>query len=97
MDQGDADIKIEVVYARAGQQRLVKLDLSHGATVGEALQKSGLLQAFPDIPTDAPVGVFGEPCRRTRVLEDGDRVEIYRPLQCDPKAARRERAENTKS
>ena len=29
----------------------------------------------------------------TTPLRDGDRVELYRPLQCDPKAMRRQRAE----
>jgi len=39
-----------------------------------------------------PVGIFGEPCTRERPLQAGDRIELYVPLQVDPKAARRARA-----
>jgi len=46
---------------------------------------------------DAPVGIFGERCERSKVLEEGDRVEIYLPLKVDPKAARRQRAEPLKT
>ena len=42
---------------------------------------------------EAPVGIFGERCDRSRVLADGDRVEMYLPLKVDPKAARRQRAQ----
>ena len=45
-----------------------------------------LLQETP------PVGVFGERVAGDRLLEDGDRVEIYRTLDVDPKEARRLRA-----
>jgi putative ubiquitin-RnfH superfamily antitoxin RatB of RatAB toxin-antitoxin module len=38
-----------------------------------------------------PVGVWGRKARLDHVLREGDRVEIYRPLQIDPKLARRER------
>ena len=41
----------------------------------------------------APVGVFGERCDRSRILTEGDRVEMYLPLKVDPKAARRQRAQ----
>lgn len=46
---------------------------------------------------EAPVGIFGERCERSKVLEEGDRVEIYLPLKVDPKAARRQRAEPHKT
>lgn len=41
------------------------------------------------------MGVFGkaEPAPAQRVLVDGERVEIYRPLKIDPKAARKARAQ----
>lgn len=45
----------------------------------------------------APVGIFGEICARDRVLESGDRVELYRPLRVDPKSARRARARETQT
>lgn len=40
----------------------------------------------------AAVGIFGQTCERDRRIKMGDRVELYLPLQVDPKVARRERA-----
>jgi len=45
----------------------------------------------------APVGIFGERCERSRLICDGDRIEMYRPLAVDPKHARRERARQTQT
>jgi putative ubiquitin-RnfH superfamily antitoxin RatB of RatAB toxin-antitoxin module len=38
------------------------------------------------------VGIFSTPCALDRIVKNGDRIEIYRPLQNDPKEARRQRA-----
>ena len=58
----------------------------------QALQASGLAGAFPELELrEAGVGVWGRKARLEQVLRDGDRVEVYRPLQVDPKLARRER------
>jgi hypothetical protein len=47
----------------------------------------------PDIDVaTVPVGIFGRRVERDRILTDGDRVEIYRPLVADAKEARRRRA-----
>ncbi len=66
--------------------------LPEGATVEEAIRCSGIR----DRPggaglLHAPVGIFGKRTRRDAVLADGDRVELYRPLEADPKQARRRR------
>jgi putative ubiquitin-RnfH superfamily antitoxin RatB of RatAB toxin-antitoxin module len=37
----------------------------------------------------APVGLFGELRARTEVFADGDRIELYRELPCDPRERRR--------
>jgi len=37
-------------------------------------------------------GIFGEQCGLDALLSDGDRVEIYRQLEVDPKVRRRQRA-----
>lgn len=85
-------ICVEVVYATQQYQHVVRVSLPSGATVGDAVRESGLLENSPEIAVDAPVGVFGEICRSDRVLRDRERVEIYRPLARDPKSARRARA-----
>lgn len=64
-----------------------------GATVEQAVRACGILEMFPEIDLmSSTVGIFGERVAWTRVLADGDRVEIYRSLIADPKQARRRRA-----
>lgn len=86
-------MKISVVYALPGRQIVRDLELPEGATVDAALQASGLLQEFPAItPAVTPVGIYGRITTGNDVLQPGDRVEIYRPLSIEPKAARRQRS-----
>ena len=86
-------ISVEVVYATSEQQNLCKVDVLPNATIAEAIAASGLLQQFPEIDLEQQrVGVFGERLDLQHRLTEGDRVEIYRPLQVDPKEARRLRA-----
>ncbi len=85
-------MKVSVVYALPGLQVVRELDLPAGATLAMALDQSGLLREFPEIdPASAPAGVYGRVMPLTSVLQPGDRVEIYRPLRVEPKAARRKR------
>jgi putative ubiquitin-RnfH superfamily antitoxin RatB of RatAB toxin-antitoxin module len=61
--------------------------------VGEAIERSGLLAQCPEIDLAVfKVGIFGKVAKIDQVLEEGDRVEIYRPLIADPKEARKRRA-----
>ncbi len=82
---------LQVVYSpRAGEVDEVRLVLPAGATLRDALVQSGHLQRHPEIDTAlARVGVWGRLRSLDDVLRDQDRVEIYRPLQVDPKEARR--------
>lgn len=86
-------MRVEVAYARPDRQRLVTVELAAGATARDAVRASGLVDEFPEIDMEqAPLGVFGRASTGDTVLRAGDRVEIYRPLQVDPKEARRKRA-----
>ena len=67
------------------------VQLPEGATVAQALRASGWPEACPGDAAQADVGVWGRRCTPDQVLREGDRVEVYRPLQVDPKVARRER------
>lgn len=89
----EACLHITVVYSPLERDvREVVLQLSAGTTVLQALQTSGLLQLFPALdPSTLALGVWGYKASLTQVLQDNDRVEIYRPLTVDPKVARRER------
>ncbi len=92
----NADLRplgVEVVYATPGRQRLIALTVTPGATVAEVIETSGILREFPEIDLRVNrVGIFGQLARLGDAVQAGDRVEIYRPLQADPKEARRQRA-----
>jgi len=88
-------ISIEVVYALPESQRLLTLRVPDDCTVLEAVQRSGITAEFADIDlSNAKLGIFGKVIEQPaqHVLRAGDRIEIYRPLLLDPKAARRQRA-----
>jgi putative ubiquitin-RnfH superfamily antitoxin RatB of RatAB toxin-antitoxin module len=88
-------LRCEVAYARPELQFVLDVQLHEGATAREALFASGLLERCTEIdPTTATFGVFGRVVPPDYVLQDGDRLEIYRPLQVDPRAARRARAKS---
>jgi putative ubiquitin-RnfH superfamily antitoxin RatB of RatAB toxin-antitoxin module len=90
-------LSIEVCYALPDGQTLIPIELPEGATVQQALDASGILQRFPQIDlTQQKVGVFGKLKSLDTALVDHDRVEIYRPLIVDPKAARQRRVEKTR-
>lgn len=85
-------MRIEVAYARPDIQVVIELEVPAGATVADAIRHSGLLARYPEINLGKNgVGIYGEPTELDRPLCDGDRVEIYRLLIVDPKAARRVR------
>ncbi|HTY03354.1 MAG TPA: RnfH family protein [Rhodocyclaceae bacterium] len=91
-------IQVEVAYAKAERQDVVRLKLPAGTTIQQAIEASGLLQRYPEIePGKIKVGVFGKLGRMDTVLRERDRVEIYRPLIADPKEVRKQRAAEGKS
>lgn len=86
-------LRIEVVYATPRRQARYELELEAGATVGEAIARSGALVEFPEIDLARNrVGIHGRLVSLGARLGDGDRVEILRPLLADPKEVRRRRA-----
>ena len=87
------ELRVSVAFSpRAGEVDVVELLLPAGATVADALRESGMQSRHPDHALERlPVGIWGAFCERTDLLRDRDRVEVYRPLQVDPKEARRQR------
>jgi uncharacterized protein len=86
-------VQVCVAYALPEEQRLVSLSLTPGATVRDAVERSGLLQRFPDIGRrPLQCAIFSRVVALDEVLSPGDRVEILRPLLVDPKQQRREEA-----
>jgi putative ubiquitin-RnfH superfamily antitoxin RatB of RatAB toxin-antitoxin module len=85
-------IAVTVAWATPDLQDIVPLTLPVGATLANAVARSGLLDRHGIDPGATRVGIHGRLARDDTVLADGDRVEIYRPLVADPKEARRLRA-----
>ena len=89
-------IRVTLVFSpRAREVCEVELLLDSGATVAQALDSGGLAEKFPQVDANGlAVGVWGVKATLNRVLQDMDRVEIYRALKVDPKEARRARFVN---
>lgn len=87
-------MQVWVGYARPDRQWEIPVEISPDTTVAVAIQRSGILAQCREISlADCDVGVFSKPVALDDLLEAGDRVEIYRSLEVDPKEARRRRAE----
>jgi putative ubiquitin-RnfH superfamily antitoxin RatB of RatAB toxin-antitoxin module len=92
-----AEIDIEVAYVSKERQFLKTLRVPAGTRLSQAISLSGLLDAFPELElSELTVGIFAKKLGLDQVVKDGDRVEVYRPLEVDPKDARRARARRSK-
>ncbi|MBB1073192.1 RnfH family protein [Rhodoferax sp. 4810] len=79
-----------IIYAQSKRQMSLTVTIPEGATIQEAIEKSGILNQCPEINLDEnKVGIFGKITPLTTALVEGDRVEIYRPLTVDPKTVLR--------
>ncbi len=88
-DETDAAV-VEVVYALPARQHIVRVNLEPGMTVLGAVERSGLLEAHAEIDRERLVlGVFGERVALDTPARAGQRIEICRPLEVDPREARR--------
>ncbi|MFO7592819.1 MAG: RnfH family protein [Pseudomonadota bacterium] len=86
-------IQVEVAYALPHTQVIIPVEVEEGASLRNAIERSGILEQFPEIDLDkAKVGIFGKLSKLDNPLRARDRVEIYRPLIADPKEVRRQRA-----
>jgi hypothetical protein len=83
-------IAVTVACAEAGRQTVLPLELPAGATAGEALERSGIFARHPGLdPAACTIGIHGREVPRGQVLQEGDRVEVLRPLAEDPRERRR--------
>jgi putative ubiquitin-RnfH superfamily antitoxin RatB of RatAB toxin-antitoxin module len=90
-------MQVEIAYAEP-QRAIVKiLSLAPGSRVADALRLAAIEPEFAGVDlANAAIGIFGKLARADQVLQEGDRIEIYRPLTADPKAARRARARESR-
>jgi putative ubiquitin-RnfH superfamily antitoxin RatB of RatAB toxin-antitoxin module len=83
-------MNIGVAYADKFKQLWLKLEVPDGSTVRQAIEKSGLLEQFPEIDlTRQKVGIFGKIAKLDAVVEEGSRVEVYREITADPELVER--------
>jgi hypothetical protein len=83
-------MQIGVAYSEQAQQIWLTIEVPDEATVKDAIERSGILRMFPHIDlTTQKVGIFGKIVKVEAPLRPGDRVEIYRPITCDPQTVPR--------
>jgi len=99
VDETPSLIHIEVAFALPFKQRIVALEVPLGTTAVDAVQLADLSSLFPEVKREvfeqASLGIFGKVLKAPEQhrLSGGERVEVYRPLEIDPKAARFARAQ----
>ncbi len=82
-------MNVEVIYALPEEQVLRAVSLPAGSTAAAALAASGLFEAFPQLRSQVlKLAVFGRMTHLDQCLRDGDRLEVLRELQADPKLSR---------
>ena len=83
-------MNVGVAYADKFKQVWVKLEVPDDSTVRQAIEHSGLLKQFPEIDLEnQKVGIFGKLTKLDAKLEEGVRIEIYRPITADPELVER--------
>ncbi|HEY4319017.1 MAG TPA: RnfH family protein [Herbaspirillum sp.] len=93
MAEPGAPIHIQLCYAEPDLQILRDLTVASGTTLQDAIIQSGVLREVDAIDLAAcQVGIYGKLKAPDTVLQEHDRIEIYRPLRADPMETRRRRA-----
>lgn len=100
MDTVESDkdkIEVEVSYGLSDRQKLLSLIVDDGITVEQAIVESGIMLFFPDIDLKVnKVGIWNKTVKLSELVQNLDRIEVYRPLIADPKEVRKRRAEKAK-
>lgn len=86
-------IHIEIAYATPHRQMILEQEVEANVSPRDAVMASSIDQYFPEIDKEnCDIGIFGKAVRPDQQLQNGDRIEIYRPLIADPKEVRKQRA-----
>lgn len=87
------DIAVEVSYALPGAQRVLNIRVPANCPARRAAALSCMEHLFPEIDIQTcPLGIFGIEVPDDHLLTNGDRLEIYRPLENNPLDSRRSKA-----
>lgn len=91
-------ITVEVAFGTASAQWVIVCKLGLNSTVQQAIEQAEIEKHWPSWQTEySKIGIFGRLVTFERLLQDGERIEIYRPLLVDPMTARRLRAKRSLS
>jgi len=72
---------VSAAFAKPTAQVWKNLDVPEGSTVRDVIERSGLLEQFPEIDLEInKVGIFGSVAKLDKPVKEGDRVEIYRAI-----------------
>lgn len=77
-------INVKVAYATLEKQMVIDINIEQGSTVKQAIEKSNIQKYFKDISLTS-VGIYSKKCTLDDIVNNGDRVEIYRELQVTKK------------
>ena len=86
-------INVEVAFATPVKQIIKELYVEGNTSIVDIIRLSNINEDFLefDLP-NMPYGVFGKKIDNNYQVQDGDRIEIYRPLAKTPNQRRLERA-----
>ncbi|MDE2406422.1 MAG: RnfH family protein [Xanthomonadaceae bacterium] len=85
-------MRVQLLRAWPERCQSVEVDVAEGADVAAALAAAGWQLDAPFVA----LAVFGQGATHATCLHAGDRIELLRSLQLDPKQARRLRAQRGK-
>ena len=83
-------MNVGIAYDNGKKQVWLKLEVPDGSTVRDVIMLSQLVEMFPEIDLESQkVGIFGRATKLDAEVEDGNRVEVYRPIIADPEIVER--------
>ena len=83
-------MKVGVAYSTSEKHFWVNIDVEDNCSVLDAINQSGVLQKYPEIDIETnKIGIYGKFVKKDAALKEGDRVEIYRKIICDPETVPR--------
>lgn len=87
-------ISCEICYvANNNEQFTEKITISAGSKIEDALKQSTILRKFNELSLSSICcGIYSKKTTLDHIIENKDRIEIYRPLKITPMEARRLRA-----
>ena len=89
-------INVSLAYATKQKQWLYETRVARGTSAQELIELAGFCDQIDDLKDkdidSLNIGIYAEKIHLDHLLEEGDRVEIYRPLTADPKEVRRQLA-----